>query len=110
MLTAAIEQVGEWTPEAVQEYCRSLTEPLAAAAASMGYQVEEDAYRAGHLIGIRMPSGLDTERVKSKLQERDIFVSIRGQALRVAPHVYSRLEDVTALVNVLEECIDGQPL
>ncbi len=105
MLTAALEQVIEWTPEAIQGYCRFLTSRLAEAARSLGYEVEEDAYRAGHLMGIRMPAGIETDRVRSRLQERNIFVSIRGKALRVAPHVYSRTEDVDALVDVLRECI-----
>jgi selenocysteine lyase/cysteine desulfurase len=104
MLAAAVEQVSEWTPSAVQQYCRRLTEPLAAAAAAMGYQLEERAFRAGHLMGIRMPEGLDTQSVKARLQERNIFVSIRGQAVRVAPHVYSRKEDIDALIEVLAEC------
>jgi len=102
MLTAAVEQVSDWTPEEIQSYCRRLTGALAASAEEFGYLVEDASCRVGHIVGLRMPSGIDTELVRRRLQERRIFVSIRGQALRVAPHVYSRAEDVEALLDVLE--------
>lgn len=102
MLTAAVEQVSEWTPEAIQSYCRGLTDRLASSAEYLGYHVEDAAYRVGHIVGLRMPPGIDTELVRNRLQERNIFVSIRGQAVRVAPHVYSRAADVEALIGVLE--------
>lgn len=106
MLTAAVEQVIEWKPENIQAYCRGLTTRLAAAATALGYRVEDEAYRAYHIMGIRMPSGIDTEHMKKRLEERNIFVSVRGQALRVAPHVYSRESDVDALIEVLRASRD----
>lgn len=102
MLAAAVDQVSEWTPEEIQSYCWALTDALAESAEALGYVVEDRSHRVGHIVGLRMPAGLNTELIRNRLQEQNIFVSIRGQALRVAPHVYSRMADIEALVEVLE--------
>jgi selenocysteine lyase/cysteine desulfurase len=102
MLATAVDQVSEWTPEGIQSYCRGLTDALAESAEALGYVVEDRSHRVGHIVGLRMPAGINTELIRNRLQEQNIFVSIRGQALRVAPHVYSRMADIEALVDVLE--------
>ena len=101
MLSSAVEQVLERGSGTIQAYCRGLTDPLASAAQELGYQVGNAAHRAGHLVRITMPAGVDTEAVEMRLQERRILVSVRGQALRVAPHVCSREGDIGALIDVL---------
>jgi selenocysteine lyase/cysteine desulfurase len=103
MLSAALRQILEWDPAEIQAYCRALAAPLVEAARELGFQVEDDDARAGHLFGIRAPAGLDLDRLQGGLRERRIHVSRRGSALRISPHVYNDAEDIAALARALRE-------
>ena len=102
MLQASLDLILTWTPEAVQAYCRKLASPLIEAAVSLGFSVERDEWRADHLIGLRMPAGFPLKALKPELMARKIYVSLRGSALRVSPHVYNDQNDVGALIEALE--------
>ena len=80
LLQASLDLILEWTPEAVQDYCKRLTSPLVEASLSLGFSVERDEWRADHLFGLRMPEGLDLDTLKAELESRNIYVSLRGLA------------------------------
>ncbi|MGE0364102.1 MAG: aminotransferase class V-fold PLP-dependent enzyme [Vicinamibacterales bacterium] len=101
MAITALEQVLEWQPERVQEYCRALTAPLFDRVRAMGYTVEDAAHRGAHLVGLRAPAGTDITAVGERLRARKVFVSLRGSAIRVAPHLYNDAADVEALLSAL---------
>jgi selenocysteine lyase/cysteine desulfurase len=103
MLQASLDLILQWSPGAVQDYCRRLAAPLIDASVSLGFAVEQDEWRAGHLFGLRMPEGLELEALKAELEARQIFVSLRGSALRVSPHVYNDESDIGALIEALQE-------
>lgn len=101
MLIAALEQVLAWGPANVQEYCGELTREVLAEARALGYRVEDAAWRGAHLFGLRLPAGADAVRLQAALKERRIAVSLRGDAVRVAPHVYNTPDDLAALADAL---------
>lgn len=101
MLQASLDLLLEWTPEAVREYCRKLSSPLIEAAVSLGFSIEQDEWRADHILGLRMPEGLELEALKAELESRNIYVSLRGSALRVSPNVYNDESDIEALIAAL---------
>lgn len=102
MLVAAIELVLEWTVPAIQDYCRALTEPLAQTLRERGHWVEEPRWRGGHLFGVRVRDAVDRARLVERLQERQVAVSFRGDAIRVAPHLYNDADDAGALLDAVE--------
>ena len=101
MLIAALEQVLAWGPANIQAYCGELTRGLIAEARGLGYAVEDDAWRGAHLFGLRAPAGADPARLQAALRERRVSVSQRGDAVRVAPHLYNTPDDVAALADAL---------
>jgi selenocysteine lyase/cysteine desulfurase len=101
MAVAALEQVLDWQPARIQEYCAALTRDLVARVGELGYRVEDPGYRGAHLFGMRAPAGTDISVVGERLRERKVHVSLRGSAIRVAPHVYNDERDVSALVEAL---------
>jgi selenocysteine lyase/cysteine desulfurase len=52
------------------------------------------------MIGLRLPRGIPDGLIK-KLAEAKIYVSLRGDAIRVAPHLYNSREDIDRLFEVL---------
>ncbi|MBM3782367.1 MAG: aminotransferase class V-fold PLP-dependent enzyme [Acidobacteria bacterium] len=101
MAIAALEQLLDWTPEAIQAYTRHLTAPLVDTVRALGYTVEDADYRGGHLLGLRVPAAVDVVSVAERLRERRVHVSVRGTAIRVSPHVYNDARDIEALLDAL---------
>lgn len=101
MLLKAVQQINRWNPQAIQEYCKQITEEPILRLIEHGYQIEDEAWRGSHLFGIRLPQGREIGALKQKLAERKIFVSVRGNAIRVSPNVYNRKEDLEKFVRVL---------
>lgn len=101
MAVAALEQVLDWQPARVQEYCAALTMDLFDRVRALGYTVEAPEYRGAHLLGLRAPAGTDITAIGERLRARQVLVSLRGSALRVSPHVYNDARDIAALIDAL---------
>lgn len=98
MLAAALEQVLEWHPSGIQAYCEALIREIVPAIRKKGYFVEEDAWRASHLFGIYLGPEMQMGLVKKRLQQAGLFVSYRGEAVRISPHVYNTQADMELLL------------
>lgn len=105
MLLKAIEQLNAWTPENIQEYCRSITKKSVEELIDKGFWVEDEDYRAAHLFGIRLPLELQLQQVKEVLLKRKIYVSYRGDAIRVAANVYNTKDDLKKLVSAVSSLL-----
>ena len=101
MLNAALDMVLEWGPERVQEYCANLLEPFEEVFREAGFELEDRAWRGAHLFGLRSVRGLDADKAAAALRRAGIFVSVRGEAIRVAPQVYNDRGDLDALAAAL---------
>ena len=101
MLIAALEQVLRWNLDEVEQYCRTLTAELFVEAEALGFGFEREKWRSAHLFGLYAPESVDLATVFARLRERKVFVSLRGRALRISPHLYNNATDVAALVEVL---------
>lgn len=102
MMIAALKQIIAWNPAQIQQYCRNLTEPLVEKLPELGYQVEDPHWRAHHMFGIRLPDKVDSNNLQQTLKERNIHISVRGTAIRIAPNVYNDTNDIQALLDALK--------
>jgi selenocysteine lyase/cysteine desulfurase len=66
-----------------------------------GFIIEDEAWRGAHMFGIRLPKGADLEKIKASLLKHKIYVSVRGNAIRISQNVYNREEDLNKLTKVL---------
>ena len=101
MFEAGLEQVRAWGPETVAAHTRALTAAAADRLRALGCRIEDERWRAGHLLGVRLPAGVDVAQIGRSLAARQVSVSLRGGAIRVAPHLYNDAADMDALVNVV---------
>ena len=101
MLLNAIQQLNKWGPERVQEYCREIGRTTIEKLINNGFIIEEEAWRGAHLFGIRLPENLDLEKIKQSLAKFKVYVSFRGNAIRVAPNVYNTEKDFQKLYKAL---------
>ncbi|UCD23313.1 MAG: aminotransferase class V-fold PLP-dependent enzyme [Gemmatimonadota bacterium] len=105
MLDAALELIAGWGVDSIAAYCRELTDLLVAESAMAGFEVESARWRSGHIVGLRMPHGLDPKKLQTELADRKISVSVRGDVLRVSPSVYNDEADIMALANALHDVV-----
>jgi len=104
MAIAALEQLLTWTPAATAAALAAITARIAGEAAELGFVVAPPALRAPHLLGLRFPAGAPTGLVE-QLRARQVFVSLRGQTVRVAPHLHVSPGDVERLLGALREAV-----
>jgi selenocysteine lyase/cysteine desulfurase len=100
MATRALDQILAWGVTEIQGALSPLTEKIAQLATEEGYSVLPPDQRCGHMIGIRYPAGIPTA-LPTALKQARVFVSIRGDAIRIAPHLYNDLNDIDRLFEVL---------
>ena len=105
MAIEAVRQLHEWGVENIQNYCATLTQPLVEFIQSIGGQLEAPAYRAHHLIGFQLPENMDAQALLEKIRKRKIYLSLRGNSLRISPNVYNDEQDVEALIETLKEML-----
>lgn len=100
MAAAALRQILAWSATGIQESLSRLTDHAAEGARESGYSVLPREQRLGHMIGIRMPNGIPATTLRELAAAR-IYVSVRGDAIRVAPHLYNDAADIDRFLAVL---------
>jgi selenocysteine lyase/cysteine desulfurase len=104
MCIAALTQILAWGVDRIQATLSELTHQIEEGVASLGGRTSPAAHRGGHMIGIRLPGGLPDD-LGDRLSEAQVFVSRRGDSIRVAPHLHNTAEDVDRLLTVLREAV-----
>ena len=110
MFEAALEQVREWGPGTVAAHTRALTAATVPRLRELGCRIEDERWRAGHLLGVRLPAGVDIPQLGRSLAARQVSVSLRGGAIRVAPHLYNDGRDLDVLIDVLAGAVRAAPV
>jgi selenocysteine lyase/cysteine desulfurase len=87
MLIAGLEQLLEWGVERIAETLRQTNATLAAIAERHGLRALPAELRSPHILGLEAPDGLPADLIP-KLAEQSVYIGLRGNALRVAPHVH----------------------
>jgi selenocysteine lyase/cysteine desulfurase len=104
MATAALEQVLAWGVDRVARDIGELTSRIAREVASLGCVVADERARVRHMLGVQLPGGLPAG-LADRLAAARVFVSIRGDSIRVAPHLYNDERDVQRFISVLAEAM-----
>ncbi len=99
MLDRALDQLLDWGIANIQEYTKSLSAAPLAKLRDMGCRIEDEAQRSGHLFGLRPGTNFDSNVLANQLQNNRVYVSVRGDAIRVAPHVYNDDSDFERLLS-----------
>ena len=100
MAIAALQQVLAWGVERIQRTLRLLTEKIAQLAAEIDYSPVPSAQRSAHMIGIQPARGIPAE-LSQRLHDANVFVSVRGDSIRIAPYLYNDAADIERLFAVL---------
>jgi selenocysteine lyase/cysteine desulfurase len=102
MAIAALQQVLEWKIEKIRQTLSVLTELIAREAEKLGCASLPASERVDHMIGVRLPNGIPAG-LGERLAAENVFVSIRGDAIRIAPHLYNDESDIEKLFSLLRK-------
>jgi len=101
MLQASCELLLQWQPNRIREYLLDIERGFVDQMRASGYKIANEEDRAANIFGIELPDGLDSRQIAADLAARNIFVSVRGSAIRVSPHVYNDEKDLKLLASAL---------
>ena len=101
MAIAALEQLLQWTPSGINNYCNQLSHSFFKDMQDSPFRLEEDGFRKPHLFGIHLPKGINMSVIQKIFKAENIKVSMRGNAIRISPHVYNTSEDLEKLSRTL---------
>ena len=99
MLIKSIEQLLEWNPKNIQTYCDAISRSAIDHLKNLGCFIEQNDYRTKHLFGVYLPDHIHLEKLKACFSENNVFVSFRGNAIRISPNVYNDAQDFERLLN-----------
>jgi selenocysteine lyase/cysteine desulfurase len=99
---AGIRQLLEWGVANISQTLQRKTDDVAARAGQMGLAVAPGSLRAPHIIGVSRAGGFNKD-LPLLLAQDNIFVSVRGESIRIAPHLYTTDEDIDRLFAVFEK-------
>ena len=100
MVIASLELLLGWGTRAIGQYLGHLNARAATGARARGLELLPEGQRAPHLLGLRWPGGVP-EDLAARFARQGIHVSIRGDAVRVSPHVYNDEADIDRFLQVL---------
>lgn len=106
ILNGAIEQLLEWGVPNIQNYCKQISKEHLTELRYMGCQIEDTRYRSNHLFGIRFNKKIKLSLLQKRFIEKNIYVSLRGTAIRISVNVYNKTEDFEKLISCIEEALD----
>ncbi len=108
MAIAGLKQIHVWGVDEINASLRLITESIIERTSSLGLIAPVPDKRAGHLTGLRLAdksrcSGIAD--VQQALEKKNVFLSLRGDALRIAPHLYVNEPDIHRLISALSDVL-----
>ena len=104
MAAEALRQLLDWGVENVSETIGTLTDLIEGKAGELGITTIPKERRARHMIGLMLSPDAPDD-LAARLTAHNVFVSVRGESVRVSPHLYNTEEDVGRLFEVLERVV-----
>ncbi len=100
MAAVALQQLIDWEIANVSETIGTLTDHIEEKAEERGIAAVPKGRRARHMIGLKLGTEAPDDLAR-RLMDHNIFVSVRGESVRVAPNLYNSEEDVDRFFDVL---------
>ncbi len=100
MMLEAVRQINAWGVNNIQAYCKKLCDTHLPSLKNA--VIENESFRSSHLFGVRVDSA-KMESLKEAIQQANISVSVRGDAIRVSPHLYNTDEEMKRLVDTINQ-------
>jgi selenocysteine lyase/cysteine desulfurase len=102
MAIASLTQIKDWKVERIERYTWPLIEHTVSRADDLGLWHPPVQSCSPCMVGIELP-GKSPNRLGKQLADNGVYVSVRKNNARVAPHVYNSVGDVDRLFDALQK-------
>ena len=97
---AALQKLETWGIGNISESLALTNARIAEILAGYGFETMAAEDRAPHFQGARLPA-TEPRKLAEQLVQNNVYASVRGDYLRVAPHLYTDDEDLARFDEVL---------
>jgi selenocysteine lyase/cysteine desulfurase len=104
MAVAALEQLVEWGVDRIAATLADVTASLERTTSALGLDPLPPDQRGPHMLGVRLPDSARAAVVPA-LAAANCFAAVRGEMLRLAPHVHVDDVDLTRLADALADVL-----
>jgi selenocysteine lyase/cysteine desulfurase len=101
---AGLEQIHRWGQAKIEVRLRHYTQVLRGQLEKIGFVACDEKLRSPHYLGVKHAAGLPAD-ILPRLAESNIYLSKRGDSLRISPHLYNTEYDAECLVNALNRMV-----
>ena len=106
MAVASLEQLIAWTPVAIQDTLRGLTNLAAELARERDWKVVPNENRVGHFLGVR-PASQPPSDIGTQMKAKGFHISLRGSnSIRIAPYLFNDESDIRRTFAALDDLLD----
>lgn len=101
MFRKSLEIVLDWGTDLIQKHCLDISKEVLSSLRDEGFDIAGQHQTGNHLFGIGLSPEMDFEQLKKVLSEHKLYISFRGNQIRVSPHLYNTKADFEVLQEVL---------
>jgi selenocysteine lyase/cysteine desulfurase len=101
IMLEGLKQLNKWGIENIAKYCDNLFNELKESCNPNTVIFEDPKYASPHLFSLGLDKNIDTKKLKGKLEDNNIYVSLRGDSLRVSINIFNDSNDIKKLVKML---------
>lgn len=98
---AVLEQEVAWGVRDIAATIASKVTRIEREAAALGFELTTEGRHAPHMLGLKLPARVRGDAY-ARLREKQVYVALRGPAVRVSPHVYTDERDIDRLLDGLK--------
>lgn len=107
MQIAALKEILTINQKDLQGYCHSISYKTIHKLSKIGFVSDDEALRAKHLFGIKIPNSVNIEKLQHALKQNNIHLSFRGNYMRVSCHIFNTEAHFEKLHDVLKATLHG---
>ena len=91
----------ELSVAAIHTHITGLVREMHEGLSAFGFSLAAPELLAGHMLGARHRNWPDMTSLVKRLKDRRVFLSARGSALRISPHLYNDSRDVARFLDAV---------
>lgn len=102
MCTLATKKINDLGVQNISNYIKSLNERLINQCSHLNLKTWSNELRAPHILGIEL-ADQEIAKLTEAFAKNNIFISFRGNTLRVSPNLYNTNADIDKIADVLSK-------